>query len=166
MATATSIADELYCELDEPSDLSVSSIAFWLQRNIGRLNISLRTCFTIDDCSAVIDPVIDDNEKIIFKKMFVLHYIEKLTRKNLGAAADSAVVDVTSDGSRVRLVNKNEIAKNYGQLARDLRKDLDECVKAYRSGKVKPLQVAGDEPQEINQASKLQPNNLDFQRIP
>ena len=165
MATATSIADELHCELNEPSDLSISSIAFWLQRNIGSLNIALRTCFVVTDCSAAIAPVIDDNEKIIFKKMFVVHYMEKLTRQNLGAAGAEAVVDVTSDGSRVRLVNKNEIAKNYGQLSRDMRKDLDDCIKAYRAGKVKPLQVAGDEPESVNQANKLQPNSIDFQRI-
>jgi hypothetical protein len=41
------VADEIYRELGEPNDLSLSSIAFWLRTNIGDLNILINKKFKI-----------------------------------------------------------------------------------------------------------------------
>ena len=38
MAKIVSIADEVYRELGNPTDLSIATISFWLRTNVGQLN--------------------------------------------------------------------------------------------------------------------------------
>ena len=45
------IAQEIYRELDEPSDLTIPVIAFWIRSNVGELNNHLDTAFKINDTS-------------------------------------------------------------------------------------------------------------------
>jgi len=145
------IADEIYRELGEPSDLSIASIAFWLRTNIGDLNILINKKFYItnDTLEIGIEEGSGDEfnsiEKSIFKMIFSIHYYERLFRNALGAASTDSVLSVTDDGSTVVKVNKNELAKTYAELRRQISDELMVLTKNYNLNEAKPLQVAGDD---------------------
>ena len=63
----------------------------------------------------------------------------------LGAASSDSVVEVSSDGARVRKINKNEISKTW-MSARNLERDeLTRLITAYKLTESSPRQVAGDD---------------------
>ena len=145
------IAYELYGELGEPSDLSIASIASWLRSNIGDLNILINKKFYINQNTlevAVTEESGDDFtniEKSIFKMIYSIHYYERLFRNALGAASTDSVISVTDDGSTVVKINKNELAKNYASLRKQINDELNMLTKNYNLNEAKPLQVAGDD---------------------
>ena len=145
------ISDEIYRELGEPSDLSHASIAFWLRTNIGDLNILINKKFYITDTTLEIGilegsgDVFGNIEKSIFKMIYSIHYYERLFRNALGAASVDSVVSVTDDGSTVVKINKNELAKNYSQLRRQISEELFLLTKNYNMNEAKPIQVTGDD---------------------
>ena len=65
--TVTSIAQEIYEEMGEPSDFSIASIAAWVRRNIGGLGNSLNNSYEINSLTLEISPNLSDIEKYIFK---------------------------------------------------------------------------------------------------
>ena len=145
------ISDEIYRELGEPSDLSHASIAFWLRTNIGDLNILINKKFYIVENTLEVG--VEENsgdsfgniEKSIFKMLFSIHYYERLFRNALGAASVDSVVSVTDDGSTVVKINKNELAKNYSQLRRQINEEHFALTKNYNMNEAKPIQVTGDD---------------------
>ena len=145
------ISDEIYRELGEPSDLSHASIAFWLRTNIGDLNILINKKFYIVENTLEVG--VEENsgdsfgniEKSIFKMLFSVHYYERLFRNALGAASVDSVVSVTDDGSTVVKINKNELAKNYSQLRKQINEELLALTKNYNMNEAKPIQVTGDD---------------------
>jgi hypothetical protein len=145
------IADEIYRELGEPSDLSHASIAFWLRTNIGDLNILINKKYYIIESTLEIGilegsgEAFTDIEKSIFKMIYNMHYYERLFRNALGAASTDSVLSVTDDGSTVVKVNKNELAKTYAQLRKQISDELQVLAKNYNLNEGRPLQVAGDD---------------------
>ena len=145
------ISDEIYRELGEPSDISIASVAYWLRTNIGKLNVLLNKPYLINDTTLEIyssDETKDPfgiNEKTIFKKIYTVHYYERLFRNALGAASTDSTIEIDQNGFRAKRVNKNELAKTYS----DLKKQSDEALKMlldkYELNEVTPLQVAGDD---------------------
>ena len=94
------------------------------------------------------DPVIvsiQPEEAAILKKMYVVHYYDKQIRSTVGAASTDPVVEVASDGSRVRKINKNELSKTYLALKKEEYSELTDLINAYKLRKTSPLQVAGDD---------------------
>ena len=145
------VADEVYREMGEPSDISIASIAYWLRTNIGKLNVLLNKPYLINETTLEIyssDETNDPfgiNEKTIFKKIYTVHYYERLFRNALGAASTDSTIEIDQNGFRAKRVNKNELAKTYS----DLKKQSDEALKMlldkYELNEVTPLQVAGDD---------------------
>jgi hypothetical protein len=145
------VADEVYREMGEPSDISIASIAYWLRTNIGKLNVLLNKPYLINETTLEIyssDETNDPfgiNEKAIFKKIYTVHYYERLFRNALGAASTDSTIEIDQNGFRAKRVNKNELAKTYS----DLKKQSDEALKMlldkYELNEVTPLQVAGDD---------------------
>jgi hypothetical protein len=145
------VADEVYRELGEPSDISIASVAYWLRTNIGKLNVLLGKPYLISDTNLEIyssDETKDPfgiNEKTIFKKIYTVYYYERLFRNALGAASTDSTIEIDQNGFRAKRVNKNELAKTYS----DLKKQSDEALKMlldkYELNAVTPLQVAGDD---------------------
>jgi hypothetical protein len=143
------ISDEIYRELGEPNDITLSSIAFWLRTNIGDLNIMINKKFYIDETTLEItsedtDPF-GNIEKSIFKMIYSIHYYERLFRNALGSASLDTVLSVTDDGSTVVKINKNELAKTYAQLRNQISDELQELTKNYNLNEVKPFQVSVDD---------------------
>jgi hypothetical protein len=169
------IADEIYRELAEPSSLSIPAISFWIRSNVGELNNRLNTAFKIYDhgteayefsgsfdkseyvpqafneatgAVGLGDPAsvaIEAEEASILKKMYFVHYYDKQIRSTIGAASTDPVVEVASDGSRVRKINKNELSKTYLALKKEEYMELTDLINAYKLRKASPVQVAGDD---------------------
>ena len=153
------IAQEIYRELDEPSDLTIPVIAFWIRSNVGELNNHLDTAFKINDTSLEIERfdtntstriLIDREAKAILKKMYMVHHYGLKLREILGAAASDPLVEVTSDGARVRKINKNELGKTYAQVKKAEYEELLQLIAGYRKFSFTPIQVAGDDTVEGN----------------
>ena len=73
------------------TDLSIASIAWWLRSNIGDLNITINKSYTINETTLEIKIPDEDSfgntEKSIFKMLFSIHYYERLLRNALGAVS-------------------------------------------------------------------------------
>jgi len=145
------IATELYDELGEPVDISIPTIAYWLRSNIGDLNILINKRFYITEDTLEIaatedsGDVFGDIEKSIFKMIYGIHFYERLFRNALYAATQDSVVSISDEGSSVTKINKNELAKNYAALRKQINDELTVLTKNYNLNEAKPLQVAGDD---------------------
>jgi hypothetical protein len=145
------LADEIYRELGEPSDLSIASIAFWLRTNIGDLNILINKKYYITEDTLEIGILensgdeFKDIEKSIFKMIYSMHYYERLFRNALGAASTDSTIEIDQNGFRAKRVNKNELAKTYSDLRKQIADELQTLTKNYNLNEARPLQVAGDD---------------------
>lgn len=134
----TSIADETFRELDEPCDTSVPSIAFWYQSNVGKMNDLLGVEYFV--AGGQISPPLSDDEKVIFKKLYEITYIQRQVRKNLGAAALTSFVEIKEGGRLVKRTNRTEIAKAYNAMLTSLKDDLETLVVTYKVNRCAPQQ--------------------------
>jgi hypothetical protein len=152
--TVTSIAQEIYEEMGEPSDFSIAAIAAWVRRNIGGLGNTLNTEFTIDSTTFEITPNLTDIQKYIFKKMYSIYFFD-LKIKSTGSLAINDYTSIKDDFGSVQKLNKNEVLKNFYQIRQQEYKELQDLVNKYELNEVTPLQVAGDD---------TIPGNYDFER--
>ena len=161
------ISDEIYRELGEPSDLSHASIAFWLRTNIGDLNILINKKFYIIESTLEIGIVEDsgdaftDLEKSIFKMIYSIHYYERLFRNALGAASTDSTIEIDQNGFRAKRVNKNDLAKTYSDLRKQIVSELDILTRNYNLNESRPLQVAGDDTIEAPSRSYSYSRNIE-----
>ena len=88
---------------------------------------------------------IQPEEASILKKMYIVHYYDQQIRSTVGAASTDPIVEVASDGSRVRKINKNELSKTYIALKKEEYSELIDLINAYKLRKASPVQVAGDD---------------------
>ena len=95
---------------------------------------------------------IQAEESSVLKKMYIVHYYDQQIRATVGAASSDPVVEVASDGSRVRKINKNELSKTYISLKKEEYAELTDLINAYKLRKCSPVQVAGDDT-EVGQYS-------------
>jgi len=161
------LADEIYRELGEPADLSIASIAFWLRSNIGDLNILINKKFYIIDSTLEIGieegsgDEFKDIEKSIFKMIYSMHYYERLFRNALGAASTDSTIEIDQNGFRAKRVNKNELAKTYSDLRKQIADELQVLTKNYNLNEARPLQVAGDDTVEAPGRSYSYSRNIE-----
>lgn len=142
--TVALIAQEIYEELGEPSDFSMSAIAAWLRRNIGGLNNFLNESFSINDQGLEISPALNDIQKYIFKKMYNIYYFD-LKIKSVGSLATTDFISIKDDIGSVQKVNKNEVLKNYIYIRKQEYDELKTLTDQYELNGINPLQVAGDD---------------------
>jgi hypothetical protein len=146
------IADELFRELGTPTTLSIPAIAYWLRVNIGSLNNLIHSDFSINETTKEITQLvsnveteINEQQKSILKKLYIIHYYDIQLRDSLGAASVDGVIEVTSDGASVRKINKNELSKTYSFVRRQEADELQKLIASYKSSEAGPRQVAGDD---------------------
>jgi len=116
------ISDEIYRELGEPSDVSISSIAFWLRTNLGKLNILINKKYTINTLDLEVDAISPETftiiEKSIFKKMYNIHYYDRQIIKLIGKSNNLNLInqDTSSSGENSTTGSANsdslEISEN------------------------------------------------------
>ena len=141
------IAHEIHSEIGSPTTLTIPAIAFWVRSNIGGLNNLLQTSFIVggQEEDWEITPTFGDDEKYVLKKMYLIHFYDIKLRASLGAAETDTVVEIETDGTRVRKVNKIQQSQTYSSAKRAELEELNKVVQAYRMGGSTPLQVAGDD---------------------
>ena len=139
------IADEIFRELNQPTEVSIPQIAFWVRVNVGTLNNIINSCYTIDTSTLEISPDPEIEEKAIFKKLYIIHYYDLKVRAALGAASLDPVVEVTSDGATVRKLNRNQTSQLFLTLKKQESDDFNRLVANYKMRKSAPIQVAGDD---------------------
>ena len=156
------IASEIYSELARPKELSVPPVAFWLRSNIGDLNNRINQDFYIDSATLEINRStvdasgnevvveIGEEEKAIFKKMYIIHYYGVQIRAALGAASTDTWVEIQSDGTSVRRINKVEQGRQYQFIKMSETEALEKAINAYKMRAAEPIQVAGDDTVEGN----------------
>jgi hypothetical protein len=137
------IAQEVFVDLDEPTDISVGLIKFFIRGQVGNLNNLLGTSYQLNDSGNEITPQLGEDEKAVMKSLYIVHYYKGMVRRNLGASGFDAVIELSAEGGTVRKVNKNEVAKTYLQLANDERSNLKSLVNLYRMHHGTPNQVVG-----------------------
>lgn len=142
--TTEDIADEIYAELDSPSDTSPTAIAAWLVANIGQLNTLLNLEVTVESGQFV--PELGLDEKDIFKQLYFVKYYDRKVNSNLGAASmDAGILEITEGNRTVRMVNRNEVSKVFGSQKREAYELLLELVNFYKINRSGPRQVIDGE---------------------
>ena len=151
----------VYTELDEPENFSIAKISAWFldNANVGKLNNLIGTQISgvaYKDTHGVVtgydlSPNPSNDQLAIYKMMFDFEYFKNQARF---ATASSLVegddwVTLGEGDSRVQRINKNEIAKNYRALARDIKQDLDKAVKMYLKYNSVPDQIVGDDTEGV-----------------
>lgn len=146
------IADQIFRELGEPSGISIPAITFWVRSNVGKLNNAINTEYEVNDTTLEIERKIDKkttnigiDEAIIFTKMYFVYYYDTKIRANVTGLETDAVVEVSSDGMRVRKTSKTEIIRHLTTLKRLEDEELRRMINHYRIHKAIPRQVAGDD---------------------
>lgn len=151
------IADEIYRELDSPTDLSIPAVSYWIRSNIGSLNNYLNVNFEINadlEIERTVDDVSGTKEEIgpievaVLKKMYFIHDYEKKLKSVLGAASLDAVIQISDLGTSIRKVNKNEVGKTFAQVKKQEVEELHKMINAYKISASCPRQVAGDDTEE------------------
>lgn len=151
----------VYTELDEPENFSIAKISAWFldNANVGKLNNLIGTQISgvaYKDQYGVVTgydlvPNPSNDQLAIYKMMFDFEYFKNQAR----FATSSSLVEgedwvtLGEGDSRVQRVNKNEIAKNYRALARDIKQDLDKAVKMYLKYNLVPDQIVGDDTEGV-----------------
>lgn len=142
--TVSSIAQEIYEEMGEPTDFSIAAIAAWVRRNIGGLGNSLNIEFSIDSSTLEITPNLNDIQKYIFKKMYSIYFFD-IKIKSIGSLASTDYTSIKDDFGSVQKLNSNEVLKSFYQIRKQEYEELKGLVDTYNINEVTPLQVAGDD---------------------
>lgn len=140
----TIIADEIFEELGQPSEVVIPSIAFWLRSNIGKLNNHLNTEFILAEDQSV-SPLVDNDAAVVFKKMYEVYFYDKKIKDSLNLAATNPTKRVSSDGMSVEVITGAEIAKTWLESKKQLSMELRELINAYKIDKNRAVQVAGND---------------------
>ena len=146
------IADEIFQELGEPTSLSVPAITFGVRSNVERLNNAINTEFAVNESTLEIQRKINDtstnigiDEGAVIKKMYSVYYYDMQIRANVKGLETDSVVEVSSDGMRVRKTSKTEIIRYLTAIKRLELDELNKMINYYRIHKAIPRQVAGND---------------------
>ena len=85
------------------------------------------------------------NEAAIFKKMYLIHYYDTKIISTLTAASTDSVVELESDGSRIRKLDKTQQSNAYIRIKNLELEQLHKMITQYKLSSTAPLQVAGDD---------------------
>lgn len=149
--TPVDIAIEIYEELcGSSSGASQNAIQYWLQKNVGKLNNRIYTSFlqpatSTDDFLQDTGEAMDEDEKSIYKGLYYLRYYQGRIDYFTGAAGVQSIIELDSDGGRVKMLDKNTLSKTFVTLRDSLLKSLEDEIQNYINGKCSPQQVAGDD---------------------
>lgn len=150
MNSVTGMASDILSGLYNPSDINITTTSYWVRNNLGKLNTSIFASFALsgvgDDQLITGDcPSWNDKTRDIYKKMHEVHYYRKQIMSTLPAGTNNQVLELNSDGARIKMVNKSEVAKTYKDLKRDAENELEEMIADFNIYNAKISQVSGDD---------------------
>lgn len=128
----------------ETGTTTFTQISGWFSTNLGMLNNLLYTNFS------GVDPALADEEKSIFKELYLSNFYSRQARNALrGILASSNngdnILSVSDGDNSITFVNRNEVSKVYRGLAADSQAKLKELIHSYNSYKAEPRQLGGVE---------------------
>lgn len=128
----------------------MTTTSYWVRNNLGKLNTVLFGSYALSgegdlqlitgDC-----PEWNDKTKDIYKKIHEIHYYKKQIMSTLPAGTNNQILELNSDGARIKMVNKSEIAKAYKDLKKDAENELEEMIADFNIYNAKISQVSGDD---------------------
>ena len=123
-------------------------ISGWLANNVGMLNTKIYSQFSVEGANFVPTGTFQQEERAIYKQMYLYEFYTKKTRQVL-RGVDSSVDFVTlrEGDTMITRTNKNELAKTYRGLANDAKEELDKLITSYNLYQAAPVQVAGEDGQ-------------------
>ena len=145
------IAQEIYFDLNSPTDLSIAAISFWIRANVGALNSYLFSNFIVEETNyEIVDAddntvQIDINAVAILKKMYMIHRYGVIIRSKLTSTDSDDIVEVTHNDAKVRKLDKNQLIKTVSAEKKIEEESLKLLISAYRGKKFVPGQVVGDD---------------------
>lgn len=141
------IAQEIYFDLNSPSDLSIAAIAFWVRANIGNLNNTIFSNFIINDSYEITEDgtEININAVAILKKMYMVHRYAVIIRSKITETSSSDVVEVQDQDTRVRRLDKTQLIRSISAEKKQEEEELRFLISNYRANKINPSQVVGDD---------------------
>lgn len=138
------LATEIFDDLEQPSDVIISSITSYLKNNIGNLNILINESYVLNDDQSVTPPI-SQNAAGILKAIYMIRYYNKKILGTTGAAGYSPIKRVSSDGFTTEFSDSTSLAKFWLEMKKEAQKQLDDLCNAYKIDKVLPGQIAGDD---------------------
>jgi len=141
------IAQEIYFDLNSPSDLSLAAISFWIRANIGNLNNTIFSSFIINDSYEITesDAEININAVAILKKMYMVHRYAVIIRSKITEVSANDVVEIQDQDTRVRRIDKNQLIRSISAEKKQEEEELRFLISNYRANKSSPGQVIGDD---------------------
>jgi len=141
------IAQEIYFDLNSPSDLSLAAISFWIRANIGNLNNTIFSSFIINDSYEITesDAEININAVAILKKMYMVHRYAVIIRSKITEVSTNDVVEIQDQDTRVRRIDKNQLIRSISAEKKQEEEELRFLISNYRANKSSPGQVIGDD---------------------
>lgn len=145
------IAQEIYFDLNSPSDLSIAAIAYWVRANVGALNSLLFSNFIVNQTTYEIVDADDNTIEIninavaILKKMYIVHRYAVIIRSKLTATDSDDVIEVTHNDTKVKKIDKTQLIKTVSAEKKQEEESLKLLVSAYRGKQFVPGQVVGDD---------------------
>jgi hypothetical protein len=146
------LADSIWRDdLLSSTSISIPSITIWLrfEKNIGELNNLLNTTYYVDPTSL---ELIDSNnneitnlEASIYRHIYLISFYGRQAQNFLGASGIDIVNSISSDGGSVRFINRNEIAKTYLELQKEIKDTLFKLINWYKRNQYKPTSIDSDE---------------------
>jgi len=129
------IADEIYRELGEPSDVSIPSVAFWLRTNLGKLNILINKTYAINTLDLEVDAISPETftitEKSIFKKMYNIHYYDRQIINLIGKSRNINLVNTDIATTGINNADTIQISENgFTYQKSSSTKTANETIKA------------------------------------
>jgi len=108
---------------------SFSQISGWLSVNLGGLNNLLNTSFS------GADPIIDQEAAAIFKNQYMASYYgRQASNAAVGVLTSSAgenILSVSDGDNKISFVNRNEVAKNFRSIKKDIEEQIDKAAAKY-----------------------------------
>jgi len=147
------IAQELFMELGQPSDLSVASLSYWIRATVGQLNNLLFTKYSIDqttlEISDATDPAnpveIDIMAAAVLKKIYVVYRYAFLIRSKITAIDSDNILEIRDQDSTVRRIDKTQLIKIISAEKKNEEEELKLMINAYRTYVSSPVHVVGDD---------------------
>ena len=146
------LADQIFRELGEPSDLTIPAISYWIRSNVGGLNNYINSSYKVKESTLeIVDgdgKEIGLDDAVVLKKMYTIHFYDLKIRKNIGVVETETIISVSDGEQSVTKINKNQITVALTSLKRAEEAELHRLVTAYKSDKSSPQQVAGDDTEQ------------------
>lgn len=147
MSKVVDISNEIFQDLSEPSDIGISSISMKVRSFIGELNLLLNTSFSLNSSYEIIDEnsdYIDVNAVAILKKLYEIYYYGKNSNSYLGAAGVE-VRTISDDQATVTTYDKGNLSRQYIELKKSAKEELQNLVNGYKVKKYAPVHVESDD---------------------